>query len=144
MTPDEIAQACARVMYAEDVAARNVGIEIAEVRAGYSRLTMPVRPEQANGLGLCHGGFIFLLADTALAYASNSRNQRAVAAGATIDFVAPAYSGDTLTAEGVELHRGGRTALFDVRVTDQNGRQVALLRGKTSTIKGHFIEESQS
>jgi len=88
--------------------------------------------------------FIFLLADTALAYASNSRNQRAVAAGATIDFVAPAYSGDTLTAVGVELHRGGRTALFDVRVTDQNGRQVALLRGKTSTIKGHFIEESQS
>jgi len=144
MTADEIAQACARIMYADDTAARHEGIEILEVRAGYSKLRMPIRAEQANGLGLCHGGYIFLLADTALAYASNSRNQRAVAASAAIEFVAPAYAGDTLFAEGVELHRGGRTALFDIRVTDQAGRRVALLRGKTSTIKGQFIEETQS
>ena len=142
MTPEEIAQACGRMMYAEDTAARHVGIEILEVLPGRARLRMPVRTEQTNGHHICHGGFIFMLADTAFAYACNSRNQHTVAAGAAIDFVAPATDGDTLVADATEQHLGGRTGVYDVRVTDQNGKLIALFRGRSAAIKGQFIKET--
>lgn len=141
MTPDELAQACGRIMYAEDTASHHLGIELLEIRPGYAKVAMKVRRELTNGHGICHGGYIFLLADTAFAYACNSRNQRAVAAGAAIEFVAPARDGDLLTAEGVEQHLAGRSGVYDMRVTDQDGRLIALFRGKSATIRGHFIEE---
>ena len=141
MTPEEIAHACGRIMYAEDTSSQHMGIELLEVRPGYARLTLTVRRELTNGHGICHGGYIFLLADTAFAYSCNSRNERAVAAGASIEFLAPAHEGDVLTAEGVEQHRSARSGVYDMRVTDQTGKLIALFRGKAATIRGHFLQE---
>ena len=100
---------------------------------------MPIRRDMTNGHGICHGGYMFLLADSTFAFACNSHNQRAVAASAKINFLASAHEGDVLTAEGVEQHVAGRSGVYDMRVTDQHGRLIALFRGKSATIKGRFI-----
>jgi acyl-CoA thioesterase len=141
MTPQQRADASAQAMWIEDTAAQHAGMRLLEVRPGYARLEMRIRPEFTNGLGMCHGGYMFLLADTAFAYSCNTRNQRAVAAGATIEFLASAQRGELLTAESQEQHHAGRTGVYDVRVTTQGGTLVALFRGKSATIKGHFFEE---
>ena len=143
MSPQEIAEATGRIMYAEDTATRHVGIELIEVAPGYSRMRLQVRKELTNSHGICHGGYIFMLADTAFAYACNSHNQRAVAAGASIEFVVPGHLGDVLTAEAREQHRAGRSGVCDTRVTNQDGRLIALFRGKSATIKGHYVEETR-
>lgn len=140
--PQALARGCARLMYEDDRAARHLGIEIVDIGPGTSRLRMSVRPEFTNGHGLCHGGYIFLLADTAFAYACNSRNQRAVAAAAAIDFVAPGAAADVLTAEATEQHLGGRSGVYDIRVTRQDGTLIALFRGRSASIKGTFFGAS--
>lgn len=140
LTPDALAAEVARRMWAEDRASQALGMELLEVRAGYARIRMPVRSDMTNGHGICHGGYMFLLADSTFAFACNSHNQRAVAASAEVHFVASAHQGDVLTAEGVELHLAGRSGVYDMRVTDQNGRLVALFRGRSATIKGRFVE----
>ena len=99
------------------------------------------RVENRLGEGPWFNGADFSLADTAFAYSCNSRNERAVAAGASIEFLAPAHAGDLLTAEGVEQHRAGRTGVYDMRVTDQNGKVIALFRGKSAVIRGHYVED---
>ncbi len=142
MTPQQKAEAAAKLMYDDDRASRALGMELLEVRPGYARMRMTVRVEFTNGHGICHGGFIFLLADSTFAFACNSHNQRAVAAGAAIDFVAPAHEGDVLTAEGVEQHLGKRNGVYDMRVTDQHGHLIALFRGRSATIKGRFFDET--
>ena len=141
-TPDELAAEVARRMWANDRASRALGMELLEVRSGYARIRMPVRPDMTNGHGICHGGYMFLLADSTFAFACNSHNQRAVAASAEIHFLASAHEGDVLTAEGVELHLAGRSGVYDMRVTDQTGRLVAVFRGKSATIKGRFLESA--
>jgi acyl-CoA thioesterase len=133
--------AVARRMWENDVPARSLGIEPLAVSPGRARLRMRVRPEFVNAVGVCHGGYIFLLADTAFAFACNSHNQKAVAAAASIDFVAPAHEGDELLAEGTEQHLAGRTGVYDVRVTRQDGTLVALFRGKSATIRGRHLED---
>lgn len=135
-----LAREVAQLMWADDRASQALGMRIEEVRAGYARISMTVRRDMTNGHGTCHGGFMFLLADSAFAFACNSHNQKAVAASAEIHFLAPAYEGDVLTAEGVEQHLAGRSGVYDTRVTDQAGKLVALFRGKSATIKGQFIE----
>lgn len=142
MAPDELAAEVARLMWADDRASQALGMQLLEVRSGYARLRMPIRRDMTNGHGICHGGFMFLLADSTFAFACNSHNQRAVAASAEIHFLAPAHEGDVLTAEGIEQHVAGRSGVYDMRVTDQTGRLVALFRGKSATIKGQFIESA--
>jgi acyl-CoA thioesterase len=137
---DALAAEVAVQMWADDRASRALGMELLEARAGYARLRMPVRDDMTNGHGICHGGFVFLLADSTFAFACNSHNQRAVAASAEIHFLAPAQAGDVLTAEGVEQHAAGRSGVYDMRVTDQHGRLIALFRGKSATIKGQVVE----
>jgi acyl-CoA thioesterase len=136
------AAAVAEVMMADDRAARHLGIELLDIEPGRARMQMTVRPEFTNGHGICHGGYIFLLADTSFAYACNSHNQRAVAAGCAIEFLAPAHEGDRLVADATEQHLAGRHGVYDIRVSDQDGRLVALFRGKSATIKGQFLEET--
>ena len=131
-----------RLMMADDRAARHLGIELLDIGPGRARMQLRIRPELTNGHGICHGGYIFLLADTTFAYACNSHNRRTVAAGCTIEFLAPAHDGDTLTAEGVEQHLAGRHGVYDIRVHDQHGKLIALFRGKSAMIKGHFFEET--
>lgn len=138
--PPEVS-AVARRMWEEDVPARALGIEPVSVSPGRARVRMQVRPEFVNAVGVCHGGYLFLLADTAFAFACNSHNQKAVAASAAIDFVAPAFGGEVLAAEAVEQHRAGRSGVYDVRVTNEAGALVALFRGRAATIKGTHLEE---
>lgn len=131
----------ARRMWEEDVPARALGIEPVAVAPGRARVRMRVRPEFVNAVGVCHGGYLFLLADTAFAFACNSHNQKAVAASAGIDFVAPALGGEILVAEASEQHRAGRSGVYDVRVTNEAGVLVALFRGRSATIKGQHLED---
>ncbi|UCE32771.1 MAG: hydroxyphenylacetyl-CoA thioesterase PaaI [Burkholderiales bacterium] len=142
MTPAALAEAAGRIMWEDDRTSRALGIELLEMAPGRARWRMRVRRDMTNGHGICHGGYIFLLADSTFAYACNSHNQRAVAASAAIDFLAPAHEGDELTAEGVEQYRAGRSGVYDMRVTDQTGKLIALFRGKSATIKGHFVEDT--
>ena len=144
LSPHELAQESARIMWAEDTATRHVGMELLEVSPGRARISLTVRDEFTNGHGMCHGGYIFMLADSAFAFACNSHNQRAVAASAAIEFIAAAHRGDVLTAECAEQSRGGRSGLYDTRVTDQSGRLIALFRGRSATIRGRFVEGEPS
>jgi acyl-CoA thioesterase len=139
MTPDELAQATAQAMYEADACARALGIEILEVRAGYARLSMAVRPEFLNGHQICHGGLIFTLSDTAFAYACNSYNVNTVAAGCSIEFLRPVQPDEVLTAEAVEQILSGRNGVYDIAVTNRAGETVALFRGKSAQIRGNVI-----
>ncbi|HEX8986694.1 MAG TPA: hydroxyphenylacetyl-CoA thioesterase PaaI [Rhodocyclaceae bacterium] len=144
MTPDEIARRCADMMWPDDHAARGLGIEIAAVAAGSATLRMKVRQDMVNSHGTCHGGFIFALADSAFAYACNSYNHYAVAAGVDINFLAPAHLDEVLTAVGQVRHQGGRSGVYDVEVSNPEGKLVAVFRGRAARIKGHFFEPSES
>lgn len=143
LDPEARAREVARLMAADDRATQHLGIELLDIGPGRARMRMRVRRELTNGHGICHGGYIFLLADTTFAYACNSHNQRAVAAGCSIEFLAPAHEGDVLTADGVEQHLAGRHGVYDMTVHDQHGKLIALFRGKSATIKGRFFEETK-
>ena len=135
----ELARRAADVMWAEDNASKWLGMRIEEVRPGYARLSMAVTANMVNGHQLCHGGLIFTLADSTFAFACNSHDQRAVAAGCAIEFLAPAFLGDVLTAEGVEQTLRGRSGIYDMKVSNQKGETIALFRGKSATIKGTLV-----
>jgi acyl-CoA thioesterase len=136
-----LAERVADSMYERDTATQALGIRIAHVGPGYAELAMTVRPDMLNGHEICHGGFIFTLADSAFAYACNSYNLNTVASGCAIEFTAPARAGDVLAARAHERQLAGRTGVYDVEVANQRGETVALFRGKSYRIKGHLIEE---
>jgi acyl-CoA thioesterase len=136
-----LARATADAMTREDRCSAWLGMRLEEVRPGYARVSMAVGENMVNGHDLCHGGMIFTLADTTFAYACNSHNQRAVAAGCAIEFLAPAHLGDALTAEGVEVAHIGRSGVYDMKVVNQHGQLIALFRGKAATIKGKLVGE---
>jgi acyl-CoA thioesterase len=139
VTPQQLAEATAQSMYEADACTRALGIEILEVRPGYARLQMNVRPDFLNGHDICHGGLIFTLADSTFAFACNSYNISTVAAGCSIEFLRAVKGGDRLTAEGVEQTLNGRTGIYDIRVTNREGETVAMFRGKSAQIKGTVI-----
>ncbi|SAK91497.1 phenylacetic acid degradation protein PaaD [Caballeronia arationis] len=139
MTPQQLAEATAQSMYEADACTRALGIEILEVRPGYARLQMNVRPDFLNGHDICHGGLIFTLADSTFAFACNSYNISTVAAGCSIEFLRAVKGGDRLTAEGIEQTLNGRTGIYDIRVTNREGETVAMFRGKSAQIKGTVI-----
>jgi acyl-CoA thioesterase len=139
LTPQQLAESAAHAMYEADACSRALGIEIAEVRPGYARLQMNVRPDFLNGHAICHGGLIFTLADSAFAFACNSRNVSTVAAGCSIEFLRPVQGGDRLTAEAVEQALSGRTGIYDIRVTNRDGETVAMFRGKSAQARGSVI-----
>ncbi len=139
MDPDELAKAVAGSMFSRDRASLGLGMRLLEVRAGYARMSMRVGPEMLNGHQVCHGGFIFTLADSAFAFACNSYNLNTVASGATVDFLSPGRAGDELVAEAQEQSLAGRTGVYDVSVTNQRGDKVAVFRGRSYRIKGEVI-----
>jgi acyl-CoA thioesterase len=146
-TPQEaqvLAERVAAGMYARDRASQAMGMQIAAIGPGYAELTMTVRADMLNGHAICHGGFIFTLADSAFAFACNSYNLTTVASGCAIDFVAPAREGDVLAAMARERSVSGRTGVYDIEVTNQRGETVAYFRGKSYRIKGHVIEDPQT
>ncbi len=142
MTAQELAEACAKAMWAEDRASAGLGMEIARIAPGECDMTMRVEPRMANGHGICHGGFIFALADSAFAFACNSCNRRAVAQSNTITYLRPARVGEVLTARAVQTAVSGRSGITDVTVSDAEGRTVAVFRGLSRTIEGHLVEEA--
>jgi acyl-CoA thioesterase len=139
MTPDELARACAEVMWADDAASRALGIELDGVAPGRATARMTVTDRMVNGHGIAHGGYVFLLADTAFAFACNTYDQRTVAAGGDIVFVDAARAGDALVAEAVERVRQGRSGVYDVTVRRADGSVVAEMRGRSRTIAGTLL-----
>ncbi|HTN65806.1 MAG TPA: hydroxyphenylacetyl-CoA thioesterase PaaI [Burkholderiaceae bacterium] len=134
-----LAEATAKAMYARDEATKTLGMEILAVGPGTARISMKVRPDMLNGHQTCHGGFIFALADSTFAFACNSYNLNTVAAGCSIEYLAPGRAGDMLTAQAVEQARAGRSGVYDITVTNQEGACIALFRGKSHQIKGEVI-----
>lgn len=140
--PQALAELSARFMYDKDAATQGLGISLTRVAPGCASMQMTVRPDMLNGHQTCHGGFIFALADSTFAFACNSRNQATVASGCTIDFLAPGLLGDVLTADASEASLAGRTGVYDILVTNQDGKRIALFRGRSYRIKGTVVEEA--
>jgi phenylacetic acid degradation protein PaaD len=134
-----VAEASRDALWKDDRASQALGMQILEVGPGRSKLRMRVRSDMCNGHGICHGGMIFTLADSAFAFACNSHNRITVANNCAITFVASAREGDELTAEAVERHRGGRSGMCDVTVTGRDGVVVAVFRGHSTQIRGELV-----
>ena len=135
-----LAELAGKTMYERDPASQALGMTLDAIRPGYARMRMRVREDMLNGHGTCHGGYIFMLADSAFAFACNSHNFNTVGAGCTIDYLAPGRAGDVLVAEAVEQALAGKTGVYDVVVTDQDGRKVALFRGTSHRVAGHVVD----
>lgn len=135
-----LAERVVATMFARDRASQHLGLRILNVGPGSACVTMTVAPHMLNGHSSCHGGFIFTLADSAFAFACNSRNHVTVASGCSIEFVAAVREGDLLTARAQEQSLGGRTGVYDITVTNQDERLVALFRGKSYRISGHVVD----
>ena len=138
-----LSERVAAAMWAQDRASQWLGMRVVAVAPGRAELAMDVRPDMVNGHAICHGGFIFTLADSTFAFACNSHNRNAVAAGCSIEFLRPAHAGDVLTCEGREQTLSGRHGVYDMVVRNQRDEVVALFRGKSAVIPGQvFPEES--
>ena len=136
----DLARRVGESMYAAAAASREtIGIELLACEPGHATMRMVVKPLHLNGHQICHGGFIFTLADSTFAFACNSRNHNTVANGCSIEFLRPAHEGDVLTAESVEQNLAGRNGIYDIRVNNQKGQAVALFRGKSTQIAGTVI-----
>jgi acyl-CoA thioesterase len=138
----KLAEACAKSMYSHDLASQGLGIEIVEVGPGRAVMVMTVQERMLNGQGICHGGFIFSLADSTFAFACNSYNNKVVASGCKIEYVAPGQLGDRLTATATQCYQRGRSGLYDVVVLNQRGEALAFFRGNARQVKGQHLEHS--
>lgn len=138
---DELAQRVVEKMMRDDLFSRWLGIEVLEVKTGYSKITMKVREEMINGFGIVHGGVAFSLADSAFAFACNNRNVLSVALDTSINFTKPVHVGDQLIAEARELHNGRSTGLYHITVTNQHDHTVALFKGTCFRTNKSLISE---
>ena len=140
VTPEALAAKVGETMFAVDVASKaTMGMELLLCAPGHARMRMQVREFHLNGHGICHGGFIFTLADSTFAFACNSHNNNAVAAAASIEFLKPAQLGDVLTSTGVEQVLVGRHGVYDMTVRNQRDEVIALFRGKSAQIAGTVV-----
>ena len=142
MEARELAKKVGEAMYAVDTASKDtMGMELLGCEPGRAVMRMTVRALHLNGHQICHGGFIFTLADSTFAFACNSHNRNTVAAGCSIEFLKPAHLGDVLSCEGVEQVLSGRHGIYDIKVSNQRGQVVALFRGKSAQIQGTVVPE---
>ncbi|HEV3088878.1 MAG TPA: hydroxyphenylacetyl-CoA thioesterase PaaI [Candidatus Elarobacter sp.] len=139
LTGEALARACAAAMLERDSASRGLGMAIEEARPGYARVAMTITDAMVNGHAIAHGGVTFTLADSAFAFACNSRNEPNVALQASISYVSAGKLGDRLVAEAEERSSKARTAVYDVTVTRGEGELVALFRGVSYRIKGTVL-----
>jgi acyl-CoA thioesterase len=140
MSANETARKIAEYLRAREGTGAAWNIEIEEAREGYARIAMVVREDMLNGHAIAHGGMIFSLADTAFAYACNSRNVETVAQSATIVFLAPGRLGDRLVAEAVEQGLSGRSGVYQVTVTNQKAEKIAVFQGLSRSIGKAVLE----
>lgn len=129
--PQAVAHKVRDAMFADDAASKMLGMEIAGIGPGRAVVTMRVRADMLNGFAICHGGLIATLADSAFAFACNSRNALTVASGFGIDILKSAKLGDLLTATAEETSLAGRTGLYDITVKNQNDELIAVFRGRS-------------
>ena len=130
----EMARRCKDVLWKSDKASRALGIKITVAEAGAATAIMEIREDMMNGFGVCHGGLVFMLADTAFAFACNGYNEQTVAASGHIEFIRPAVLGDELTAIATEDYRGRKNGHYTIAVQNQDEKLVALFRGRSSCI----------
>jgi acyl-CoA thioesterase len=136
----DLARQVGQTMFAVDTASKDtMGMELVTCEPGRAVMRMTVKALHLNGHQICHGGFIFTLADSTFAFACNSYNKAAVAAGCTIEFLKPGQLGDVLMCEGVEQTLSGRHGIYDMKVSNQRGDVIALFRGKSAQIQGTVI-----
>jgi acyl-CoA thioesterase len=129
------ARAAVESLYRDDRASQALGIDIIDVEQGRVRIAMTVRADMVNGYGMCHGGIVFAFADSAFAFACNSYGEPMVAAGASIEFLAPTPLGERVTASAVEVSRGERHGIYDVTVAAASGMVLAHFRGRCSRLR---------
>lgn len=142
MNEHELAAKVGATMFAVDRASKDfMQMELLSCEPGRAAMRMLVREPMLNGHQICHGGFIFTLADSTFAFACNSRDLASVASGASIEFLKPAHLGDVLTCEGVERMLQGRHGIYDMTVSNQRGETVAMFRGKSAQIKGGVLPQ---
>ena len=141
MNDIETAVRCRDAMWADDLASQDLGMTVTVESPGASVVDMVVRDNMVNGHDLCHGGYIFTLADSAFAFACNTYDQVTVAASASIEFLRPARRGDTLRAEATERHRGGRTGVYDIVVSNQDGKRIALFLGRSYATRQPILQK---
>jgi len=138
-TPESMARACAEALWENDACSKALGMEIVSVTPGSAVLELVVRKDMLNGLGTCHGGILFSLADSAFAFACNSYNERSVAQHCSITYVQAVQEGEHLVATATERSRVGRSGIYDVVVCGKDARVVAEFRGHSRTIKGTHL-----
>ncbi len=134
MTPQELAEACARQMWSDGRASQQMGMEITHIAPGEATIQMTLTERLTNGHGNAHGGFLFTLADSAFAFACNSYNQITVAQHCSITYIAPGTLGDRLTATAREISRKGRSGIYDIRITREDGTVIAEFRGHSRSL----------
>ena len=141
MTRDaaEIARLSADAMWAEDKASQSLGMKVEQVGPGFAILSMDISDRMVNGHGFCHGGYIFMLADSAFAFACNSHSQRHVAQHCQISYVTPGRMGTRLIAEARERQRGERSSIYDVTVRSETGEIIAEFRGNSRSVPGTLV-----
>ena len=144
ISAQERAERATDALWAEDAASRWFGMVCERVAPGEAVVSLKIMPHHCNGHKTCHGGVSYALADSALALASNSYNQVAVAQHNMITYIAPGFEGDTLTAQAVERARAGRSGIYDVRISNQNGALIAEFRGGARVVKGRHFDEGQA
>jgi acyl-CoA thioesterase len=144
LTGDALARACAEAMLERDAASQALGIVLDDARAGWARVSMTIGKAMVNGHGMAHGGVTFTVADSAFAFACNSRNEPNVALQASISFIGAVKLGDRLVAEAQEQSSKGRTGVYDIRVTRGEGELVALFRGVCYRIKGTVLDGAEN
>ena len=135
LSPQHIADTVSKAMLAKDRVAQDLNIQLLAVVAGSATMTMTVQERMLNGFAICHGGYITLLADTAFAYACNSYNDVTVASSLGIEFIVAVQGGDVLTAVATEVSLAGRTGLYDIEISNQHGKRVAVMRGRSYRLK---------
>ena len=126
---DTLASTVVTHMMQHDLFSQWLGIEVLEVREGYSKIKMTVRPEMISGFGIVHGGIAFSMADSAFAFACNNRNVLSVALDTSINFIKPVHVGDVLTAQAKEIHNGKSTGLYHISIQNQHDHEVAIFKG---------------
>jgi acyl-CoA thioesterase len=136
-----IAKQAADKLYGSDQASQMLGMTIDSIAPGSAQVSMRVRPDMVNGQGICHGGLIFTLADSAFAFACNSHGHNTVAAGAAIEFLVPGRLGDVLTASASERWRAGRSGIYEIEVRNDRGEAIALFRGRSHQVAGRLVDE---
>ncbi|HEY5463081.1 MAG TPA: hydroxyphenylacetyl-CoA thioesterase PaaI [Hanamia sp.] len=140
MDKTQVAKEVVTHLMEKDPFSKWLGIEVLNIKEGYSKIKMTIRNEMLNGFGIVHGGITFSLADSAFAFACNNRNNLSLALDTSINFIKPAHVGDVLTAEAKEIHNGKSTGLYQISITNQNDHLIALFKGTCFRTEKKLIE----